>query len=364
MKNTFGNQISITFFGESHGPSIGAVLDGLAPGIPVDEDRIRELLSRRRPSGNISTTRCEIDSFVIQSGVFEGKTTGTPLCILIPNADTRSADYAQMPRLARPSHADYTAHCKYHGFEDYRGGGHFSGRITAALVAAAGIVLPALERKGIRIATHIARCGGVADRAFDDITADIDALREKAFPVLDDDAGQAMQDAIRTAKANADSVGGVTETVVTGIPAGVGEPWFDTMESVLSHALFAVPAVKGVEFGAGFALAEMSGSVANDPFCAGDGTVYTKTNHSGGINGGITNGMPITFRCAFRPTPTIGREQQTIDLQSGENTVLTARGRHDPCIVHRACVVIEAMTALTVADMLTVRFGTDWLGEL
>ncbi len=364
MKNTFGNQISITLFGESHGPAIGAVLDGLAPGIPVDEDRIRELLSRRRPSGDISTARHESDPFMIQSGVFEGKTTGTPLCILIPNGDTRSADYAQMQRLARPSHADYTAHCKYHGYEDYRGGGHFSGRITAALVAAAGIVLPALERKGVRIATHIARCGGIADRSFADMDADMAALQGKSFPVLDDARGEQMQEAILAAKRNADSVGGVTETVVTGLPAGVGEPWFDTMESVLSHALFAVPAVKGVEFGAGFALAEMNGSTANDPFYGENGVVYTKTNHSGGINGGITNGMPITFRCAFRPTPTIGQEQQTIDLQSGENGVLTAHGRHDPCIVHRACVVVEAMTALTVADMLAVRFGTDWLGEI
>ena len=364
MKNTFGNALTITLFGESHGPSIGAVLDGLAPGIPVDETVIRDHLSRRRPVGDISTPRREEDEFVLESGVFNGRTTGTPLCIRIPNEDTRSKDYAATRFLARPSHADYTAHCKYHGWEDYRGGGHFSGRITAALVAAGAIVIPALEQKGIHIASHIARCGGVADRSFENLEQDMKQLHNRDFGVLDTEAGEKMIQVIRAAKVSGDSVGGVLETVVTGMPVGVGEPWFDTVESVLSHALFAVPAVKGVEFGDGFALAEMTGKTANDPFRVQDGNIITATNHSGGINGGITNGMPILFRCAFRPTPTIGSEQQTVDMHEKTETVLTAHGRHDPCIVHRARVVVECVTALTVADLLTQRFGTDWLANV
>lgn len=364
MKNTFGNHVAVTLFGESHGPAIGAVIDGLAPGIPVDTAFIHKLLSRRRPAGDISTTRHEADPFVIESGVFEGKTTGTPLCILIPNGDTRSSDYAATRFLARPSHADYTAYCKYHGFEDPRGGGHFSGRITAAVVAAGAIVLSALNRKGICIATHIASCGGVSDRAFEDLSADMTALDERDFGVLDETVADRMMNAIREAKQAGDSVGGTLETVVTGLPAGVGEPWFDTVESMLSHALFAIPAVKGVEFGAGFALADMRGSVANDPFCMQGGAVCTVTNHSGGINGGITNGMPVLFRCAVRPTPTIGREQETVNMQTGEDATLIAKGRHDPCIVHRARVVVDCLTALVLADMLTGRFGTDWLGTV
>ncbi|MBQ9860153.1 MAG: chorismate synthase [Clostridia bacterium] len=364
MKNTIGNHVAVTLFGESHGPSIGAVVDGLAPGILVDEAAIAALLSRRRPSGGISTARQEADPFVIESGVFEGRTTGTPICIRIPNADTRSKDYAATRWLARPSHADYTANCKYHGYEDYRGGGHFSGRITAALVAAAGLVMPALEAKGIRIATHIRRLGGIEDRTFSDLEADMTCLKDREFPVLDTAVAQQMTDCILAAKQEGDSVGGVLETAVTGVPAGLGEPWFDTVESMLSHALFAVPAVKGVEFGAGFALADMRGSRANDPYRMAGEQVITAGNNSGGINGGITNGMPLLFRCAMRPTPTIGQPQETVDMQSREDTVLQSHGRHDPCIVHRAAVVIDCVTALTLADMLTGRYGTDWLGEV
>ena len=342
MKNTFGNVVSITLFGESHGPSIGCVVDGLAPGIPVDEAYIAELLTRRRPAGAISTARQEADKFVIESGVFNGKTTGTPVCIRIPNEDTRSGDYN---RLARPGHADYAAYCKYHGYEDYRGGGHFSGRITAALVAAAGIVMPALERKGITIQTSIHRLAGIPGDGSACVSAE-------------------MEEKILSAKANGDSVGGVLETTVTGMPSGVGEPWFDSVESVLSHALFSIPAVKGVEFGDGFALAEMLGSEANDAFAATENGIVTETNHNGGINGGITNGMPLLFRCAIKPTPSIGKAQNTVDLESGLNGVLQAKGRHDPCIVHRAAVVVEAVTALTLCDLLVTRFGTDWLGEV
>lgn len=342
MKNTFGNAVSVTLYGESHGPSIGCVIDGLAPGIPVDEQYIAELLTRRRPAGAISTARQEADKFIIESGVFNGKTTGTPICIRIPNEDTRSGDYS---RLARPGHADYAAHCKYHGYEDYRGGGHFSGRITAALVAAAGIVMPALEQKGICIKTSIHRLAGIPGDGNAQVNAE-------------------MEEKILSAKATGDSVGGVLETTVTGMPAGVGEPWFDSVESLLSHALFSIPAVKGVEFGDGFALADLCGSEANDAFSVTEDGIKTATNHNGGINGGITNGMPLVFRCAVKPTPTIGKPQNSIDLETGLSAVVQGKGRHDPCIVHRAAVVVVAVTALTLCDLLATRFGTDWLGEV
>lgn len=361
MKNTFGNNLKLTIFGESHGPSIGCVIDGIAPGIPVEETEIKRLLSLRRPVDAVSTSRREEDAFVIHSGVFNGYTTGTPICITIPNSDTRSADYGDMARLARPSHADYTAHCKYRGYEDFRGGGHFSGRITAALVAAGGILIPALKRKGILIGTHIKSCAGISDRDFAELNNDIESLSNAQFPVLDSERSELMRAKILEAKSAGDSVGGVLETAVTGIEAGIGEPWFDSVESMLSHALFSVPAVKGVEFGAGFALADMLGSDANDPFRTDSGRVYTTTNNSGGINGGITNGMPIIFRCAVRPTPTISKEQETINYVNLDNTVLAAKGRHDPCIVHRARIVVDCVTALVVSDMLTGKYGTDWL---
>ncbi len=361
MKNTFGTNITLTIYGESHGASVGCIIDGLAPGIPVDEEYIANLLSLRRPSGAISTSRQEDDAFVIQSGVFNGYTTGTPVCIVIPNKDTRSKDYSAMARLARPSHADYTAHIKYRGFEDYRGGGHFSGRITAALVAAGGILIPALKRKGICIGTHIKSCGGVSDRDFSDMKEDISALSNKTFAVLDDNVANEMQIRILDAKSKGDSVGGILETAVVGVDAGLGEPWFDSVESLIAHALFSVPAVKGVEFGAGFALADMLGSNANDSFAMEGNNVVTKTNNSGGINGGITNGMPIVFRTAIRPTPTISQEQETIDYVNLENGVLSAKGRHDPCIVHRARIVVDCVTALVLADMLSGKNGTDWL---
>ncbi len=364
MKNTFGNNITVTVFGESHGAAIGAVIDGIAPGIDVDIEYINKLLALRRPSGTISTARCEADKFVIESGVFEGKTTGTPICIVIPNSDTRSKDYSETRWLARPSHADYTANCKYHGFEDYRGGGHFSGRITVAVVAAGAIIMSALNKKGIKIGTHIKKCAGISDREFsDDINAEIDALYEKNIAVLDDTVAENMTNAITEAKLNGNSVGGVLETVITGLDAGVGEPMFDTMEGMLSHALFAVPGIKGVEFGAGFALADMMGSEANDLFFTENGKIYTKTNNAGGINGGITNGMPVIFRCAVRPTPTLSVEQDTVDMEKNINAVLLSKGRHDPCIVHRARIVVDCITALTVGDMLCGRFGTDWLAK-
>ena len=361
MKNTFGGALAVTLFGESHGPEIGATLDGLAAGIPVDEEYIARKLRLRRPAGRISTARREEDPFRIVSGVFNGRTAGTPLTILIPNGDVRSRDYAFGP--ARPGHADYTAHVRYGGFEDYRGGGHFSGRITAALTAAGAIPAFALERKGIRIGTHIARLAGIADIGFSDRPeADIARLNAMEFAVLDETAGARMRAAAERAAEEGDSVGGVLETLVTGLPAGVGEPWFDTVEGLLAHALFSVPAVKGVEFGDGFSMADRKGSEANDPLILRNGRVETETNHNGGINGGITNGMPVLFRCAVKPTPTIRKEQRTVDLASCRETVIASGGRHDPVIVHRARAVVDSVTALVLYDLLAARFGPEWAG--
>ena len=363
MKNTIGNAVTLTLFGESHGAATGVVLDGLCPGIPVDRTAIERQLDLRRPFGAISTARREPDAFEILSGVYEGKTTGTPLCISIPNTQTRSADYDALRTVARPGHADYTGYVKYHGFADPRGGGHFSGRLTAPIVAAGAILLTMLREKGIDLGTHIARCAGIADRGFADPAHELPLLNEKRFAVLDDAAGEAMQAAILAAAADGDSVGGVLETVVTGVPAGVGEPWFDSVESVLSRALFAIPAVKGVEFGDGFAVSELRGSAANDPMTVDAGRVVTLTNRNGGINGGITNGMPILFRTAVKPTPSIFKSQDTVDFVKNEPRVLSLSGRHDPAIVHRARVVIDSMTALVLVDLLTGRYGTDWWKE-
>lgn len=364
MKNTFGNAVTLTIFGESHGNGIGAVLDGLAPGIMVDPAIIAQKLALRRPSGKISTARLEPDPFVIESGVFEGRTTGTPLCLRIPNTDTKSADYKELQHIARPGHADFTAFEKYKGYADYRGGGHFSGRITAALVAAGAVLQAALEQKEIFIGTHISKIAGVSDDAFsDDLLPQIKRLAELPFAVLNEQKGALMQAEILRAKQEGDSVGGTLETAIVGLPAGVGEPWFDSLESLLSHALFSIPAVKGVSFGDGFFLADMRGSEANDAFVMRDGRVVTCTNHNGGINGGISNGMPVRFAVAIKPTPTIGKAQNTVDFWNGADTTLAARGRHDPCIVHRAAVVVNSVSALVLADLLAQKYGTDWLAK-
>ena len=363
MKNTLGNNVTVSIFGESHGAAIGVLIDGIAPGIEIDIEYIKEILSLRRPSGTISTARQEADEFSVLSGVFEGKTTGTPICITIPNNDTKSKDYSSMQFIARPSHADFAADCKYHGFQDYRGGGHFSGRITAAVCAAGAIFLSALSKKGIQIGTHIKKCAGVSDRDFEVPQSDIKVLSKKQFAVLDDDKGEKMQEKIKQAKAEGDSVGGVLETVVLGLPAGLGEPFFDSVESLISHAVFSIPAVKGIEFGRGFELCDMKGSEANDPFYVENGKIKTKTNNSGGINGGITNGEPIIFKTAVRPTPTISKEQNTVNFKEMKEVTLSAGGRHDPCIVHRARIVVDCITAIVLSDVLTGRYGTDWLGE-
>ncbi len=360
MKNSFGNSLTLTLFGESHGEYIGAVLDGITPGIRIDHERIESALAKRRPSGKMATSRGEADDYKIISGEYKGYTTGTPLTLIIPNENKRSSDYSALENKPRPSHADYAAEMKYHGYQDKRGGGHFSGRITAALVAIGGIIMPMLEEKGIRIGTHISSMGNVRDRGFENPDSDLELLAKNSFPTLSDEARDNMLALGEKARSEGDSVGGILETCVTGIPAGVGEPWFDTVEGLISHAVFSVPAVKGIEFGLGFGFGNTRGSLANDAFGIKDGKVYTKTNNNGGINGGITNGMPIIFRSAVKPTPSIFLEQDTVDLKSNTECKIKIEGRHDSTIVHRVCPVIDAVVALTVADMLVGRFGTDY----
>ncbi|MBP5274421.1 MAG: chorismate synthase [Abditibacteriota bacterium] len=371
MKNTFGNSVTLTLLGESHGPGIGAVLDGLAPGIEVSEEAVAAMLEKRRPAGAISTSRRERDDFRILSGVFRGKTTGTPLAIIIPNSDTKSDAYEALRHTPRPGHADLTAEYKYRGFQDYRGGGHFSGRLTAALAAAGGILLPALRKKGILIGTHISVLGGgssICDSAFPEEPGRLEealrSLEGPGFPTLSPDAEKAMTGRILEAKQDGDSVGGILETCITGIPAGTGEPWFDTLEGLLAHILFSVPAVKGVEFGEAFSLIGLRGSGYNDAFyMADDGRIRTKTNHNGGVNGGIANGMPILFRTQIKPTPSVFKTQETVDTKEMKNTALSLSGRHDPAIIHRAPAVVDSAAALVAADLLALRFGTDYLGE-
>lgn len=363
MKNSFGSSIITTLFGESHGEMIGAVIDGLAPGIEIDEPFISSRLSLRRPQGKISTKRQEKDSFQIVSGVFNLKTTGTPVCILIKNENTKSKDYEKTMSLIRPSHADYTAECKYHGFQDYRGGGHFSGRLTASLVAAGAIAIKMLEKKNIFVGTHIKQLSDIKDREFDSFEDDIKYLSNEYYPVLDEEVKEKMIEKTESVASEGDSIGGILETVVTGVPCGVGEPWFDSVESQLSHILFSVPGIKGVEFGKGFGFADGLGSELNDGYFVENGKIRTLQNNNGGINGGITNGENIIFRCAVKPTPSIYKEQDTVDIKKMENAKLIIEGRHDPAIIHRARIVVDSVTALAVADMLAQRFSTDYFME-
>ena len=360
MKNTFGSDLSLTIFGESHGRAVGAVLDGMAAGVPVEEAFLAACMDKRRARGDgLSTPRVEGDAVQFLSGVVNGRTTGTAIALMIENQNTRSADYAKTADLLRPGHADYTAYAKYHGFQDARGGGHFSGRVTAALVAGGALVLRALNRAGIEIVTHIGRCAGISDAPFalDDpaaLAAQAEALLNKSegFALLDGSVEEPMKAAIRAAGAEGDSVGGMLETAILGLPAGIGSPMLDSVESRLASILFGVPAVKGVEFGAGFGASRLRGSENNDAFRVEDGRIVTETNRAGGILGGITTGMPLTLRVGIKPTPSIGRPQKTVSLARMENTELTIRGRHDPCIAHRAVPVVEAVTACVLLDLL------------
>ena len=362
MKNTFGNAVSLTIFGESHGAAVGAVLDGLAAGLPVEQEYIALRMERRRARGDgLSTSRIEPDEVNFLSGVMNGHTTGTAIALTIANTNTRSGDYAKTADLLRPGHADYTAYAKYEGWQDARGGGHFSGRITAAAVAAGSLCERVLAERGIRVYTHIAKVAGIEDAPLSSAAGLVCPEPQPGhFALLDPGREAAMQAAIRAAGAEGDSVGGVLETMVTGLPAGVGEPWFDSVESELAHIAFAIPAVKGIEFGSGFAFADMRGSEANDAFRLQGGQIVTATNHNGGVNGGITNGMPLVFRTALKPTPSIYKTQQTVDYINKKEAELNIQGRHDPCIVARAAVVQNSLTAFALLDLLTQRYGTLW----
>jgi len=354
MSGMWGNNFKISIFGESHGEGIGATICGVPAGLEIDTNYIKtELLRRAGGHDTLSTPRLEADEFKILSGVFEGRATGTPLCIFIPNTNTISKDYDKIKNYMRPSHADYTGFVKYGGNNDYRGGGHFSGRITAAFVACGAIAKMYLKSKGITVGGHILSIGEISEERFDAIDKELlESLASKKFAVIDDIIGIRMKEEIQKAKMDQDSIGGIVEAAVLGLPVGVGEPFFDSVESVISHLLFSVPAVKGVEFGRGFDISKMRGSVANDSIFAENGKIYTKTNNNGGINGGITNGMPIIVRTAFRPTPSISKEQQTVDISTMENVNYSIHGRHDPCIVQRAVVVVESAIAIGIAELL------------
>ena len=345
-----------TIFGESHGPAIGVTLTGVPAGLTLDWDAIAKDMARRTPGKSpLATARKEADQVQVLSGVFEGKTTGSPLCAMIPNTDTRSGDYSRTKDLARPGHADYPAHVRYQGFNDYRGGGHFSGRLTAPLVFAGAIAKQILAQQSIYVGAHISSIYGVSDEALEDWDT-LKGVADKEFPVLDDQKGQEMQEAILEAKEDQDSVGGSIECGVFGLPAGYGSPDFgENAEGIFSQYLFAIPAVKAVAFGAGTAFSLMRGSEANDPLYVDEhGQVGAEQNCAGGINGGITNGMPLVFEVTMRPTPSIARTQFTIDMSRMENAELSLQGRHDPCVVPRAVPVVEAAAALAACQLLGI----------
>ena len=354
--NTLGSKLKVTVFGQSHAPAIGCVIDGLPAGFEPDMERVAAFMARRAPGQNAwSTPRKESDTPEILSGLVDGRTCGAPVAMVIHNTNQHSKDYSGLKRTPRPSHADYTAMIKYGSDYDVRGGGQFSGRLTAPLCFAGAFALQLLEQKGVAVAAHIDQIGGVFDTAPDFAKVsreELTALLEKSFPVFSDDAGVEMRQAIEAARMETDSVGGVVRCFAVGLPAGIGEPMFDGVENRLAAALFGIPAVRGVSFGTGFAAAGMRGSEHNDSFVMEEGVVAARTNHAGGVLGGITSGMPLVVNVGFKPTASIAREQDTVDLQTKENTSLVIHGRHDPCIVPRAVPVVEAVTALTILDML------------
>lgn len=352
MSSIYGKNIRVSLFGESHGDGIGVVIDGLPAGIALDMEQIAKHLQRRAPgSAPWATARKEPDVPEILSGVYNGKTTGTPLAAVIRNTNTRSGDYCQFVETPRPGHADYTGSVRYEGYNDPRGGGHFSGRITAPLTFAGAVCLQALAARGIRVHARIVEIAGVEDAFVGDAMYPF-SVADKPFPVVDDVQGDEMQKKIAEAHAHGDSVGGIVECVATGMPVGIGSPFFDTVEGCLAQMMFAIPAVKGVEFGKGFAVAESCGSENNDSPIFVDGKLTHRTNNAGGIEGGITNGMPVVMRCAFKPTPSIYSKQETVNLKTKENVELEITGRHDPCIVPRAVPVVESAMAIVLLDLL------------
>ena len=355
MSSEFGNLLKVSVFGQSHGKAIGVVVDGLPAGEAIDLEELDRFLDRRRTGKNrLSTARKESDVPVFLSGLENGVTCGAPLCAVIENSDQHSSDYRELRDKPRPGHADYTAYVKWKGQADMRGGGHFSGRLTAPLCVAGGIARQILARRGVYVGAHLWSVGTERDTPFPlRPTRELfEAVAAKPFPVLDDQAGERMQSLILEARQAQDSVGGVIECAATGMPAGLGDPMFGGVENRLASALFGIPAVKGVEFGDGFAAARARGSENNDPFRMEDGRVVTETNHAGGILGGITSGMPLVLRTAMKPTPSIARPQRTVSLSAGADTELVIHGRHDPCIAHRAVPVVEAVTAAVLLDLL------------
>ena len=354
-----GENLKISLFGESHGEAIGATIEGLPAGIKLDLDYLKSQLDLRKPKGKISTKRQEKDDFNIVSGFFNGFTTGTPLTFLIYNENTKSKDYS--PQNLRPSHADYTAYMKYNSFQDYRGGGHFSGRITAPLVLAGAIALQVLREKGVIIGSHIKKCKDVIDDDFSEDLAiralEMEKLNHKYIATISDAKEQEMLKLMEETAENGDSLGGVLETSVLGLEAGIGEPFFNSLESHIARMLFSIPAVKGVSFGLGFSFSDFFGSQVNDSIYFEDDKVKTKTNYNGGINGGISNGMPITINTVIKPTPSIFKEQQTINFNTKENILHTIKGRHDPAIIHRARVVVDSAVALSILDLYMSKYG-------
>lgn len=352
MSNVWGKNITLSIFGESHGEGTGIVIGGLPPGERLDEDEIEYDMSRRAPGTNVfSTARVEKDRVRILSGLYNSKTTGTPLCGIIMNEDRRPADYNR--NLLRPGHADYTAFMKYKGFQDHRGGGHFSGRLTAPLTFAGSIARQILGRRGIVIGAHINQIGKAKDKELTLINKEIlDGFRASPFPLLDLNVEKEMKNAILLAKEQRDSVGGIIECAAFGLPAGLGSPFFHSVESVVSAMMFSIPGIKGIEFGKGFGLASMQGSEANDPIRLAEDKIVTVTNHSGGINGGISNSMPIVFRVVVRPTASVGKPQDTVDIEKMLNATIEIKGRHDPCIVPRVVPVVESCLALCILDLM------------
>lgn len=356
MSGVWGNNIKLSIFGESHGCAVGITIDGLPPGMELNMEYIESQMARRAPGrSGLTTNRVEGDSFEILSGYFNGHTTGTPLCAIIKNSGQHPEDYERDRYLMRPSHADYTGYIKYNGFNDYRGGGHFSGRLTAPLVFAGSICRLILNEKGITIGSHIKSIGNVNDEPFDRVKVDdklLNSLSSSLFPLLDRKMEGSMRKEIEDARREGDSTGGIIEAAAVNLPIGLGEPFFDSFESILSHLLFSIPAVKGVEFGAGFGMASNRGSIANDEYHMDGDRVRTYKNNNGGITGGITNGMPVVFSAAIKPTPSIAKPQRTVDIVSMKDTVIEIKGRHDPCIVLRALPVVESVTAIGILELL------------
>ena len=360
MSSTYGENLKLSIFGQSHGPAIGMTLDGIPAGLPVDEEALQAFLRRRAPGQNSwSTPRKEGDQPEFLAGILDGFTCGAPIAAVIHNTNTRSGDYANLKDCPRPGHADYTAQVKYGGFQDAAGGGHFSGRLTAPLCIAGGLCKQWLEEMGIRIGARLLEIGGEADATpFDPVNPPLDQIRQD-FPVLSQDAAERMQAKIAEAKSQCDSVGGIIQCCLTGVPAGLGEPMFGGVESRIAQIVYGIPAVKAVSFGIGSGAAQMRGSQCNDDFAIVDGAVRTVTNHAGGIQGGITNGMPVVFQVAIKPNPSISQPQQSISLSRREQEELIVKGRHDPCIAPRAVPVVEAAAAIAIYDLVLGNTQTD-----